>query len=605
MIKQQEATDVLVGVETQGSQQNTPLNAGVVQSGLASQPPVDSKTLMTDEFVGNSARLFFPCNREDALLLLGSLCISEFFPRQSIKLPVQTEGLAIISFGLRGSEAQLLAAGRPERFPVLVEVKPEVVGRLPRVIGYEDVIGLIFQTQTQADDFRFRPVDEFDTETFECHVDPASFDLAGEARFSIRMQCHDSTLTIGRGADRLSAGVCALLALGVGQDICRAAVVKFLDGSLHSQLGEEEIDFVTACEIIFNVKGEVPQSKSQASVVASFAADMIAGPNELIDDVVGRYMTLAAVDGQTSKRISTWADIARDTLKGRMALDGEQLSDEKSMILRGALLGTITERVDALSAFLDADKPSGPNVTSQAAFLLGLKQGLINLSWSDKKPQLKTLSRLARIIISALANESPNFDKIFSVARIETETTQTSIVSIAANTLAEWSSPKEVAPDLVALERCQELTEMGYTIEAPGQSRHSWLVRLDPRHLIEFVGCTTGDLKFWILRYYFDEDQKLKKAKDLALAFCDRGMFWYPSTDEAGITYLSCDLMSVPDSIARSLLSHTLTEAVTACVAPVKVPVKRKKVIAKKLIATASSTVNIAVTSNDADKDVK
>ncbi len=167
MIKQKEMTDVLLGVENDGSQQNYPLNAGVEQNELASQPFADSRTIMTDESGGNSARLFFPCNREDALLLLGSLCISEFFPIQSIQLPVQTEGLAIISSGLRGSESQLLAAGRSERFPVLVEVKSEVVGRLPRVIGYEDIIGLKFQTQAQADDFRFRPVDEFDTETFE------------------------------------------------------------------------------------------------------------------------------------------------------------------------------------------------------------------------------------------------------------------------------------------------------------------------------------------------------------------------------------------------------------------------------------------------------
>ena len=400
------------------------------------------------------------------------------------------------------------------------------------------------------------------------------------------IECDESILTIGRGADRLSAGVSSLVALGTGQEICRAAVVKFLDGSLHSQLGEEEIDFVTACEILFNVKGEVPHSKSQAAVVASFAADMIAGPNELIDDVVGRYTTLAAVDVQTSKRISTWADIARDTLKGRMALDGEQLSDDKSMILRGALLGTITERVDALSAFLDADKPSGPRVTSQAAFLLGLKQGLLNLSWSDKKPQLKTLSKLTGVILSALANRSTSFDQIFSVSRNHTDTTHTSIISIAENTLVEWSSIKDVISNVVEPERCNELRELGYKIEAPGRSRNSWLVRLGPEYLIEFVDCTTGDLKFWILRFYFGEDQKIKKAKDLTLAFCDRGMCWYPSTDEAGLFYLSCDLISLPDSAGRALLSLTLGEAVAACVVPAKVSVKRKKVSVKKTTVT-------------------
>jgi hypothetical protein len=586
MIEQQKKSAVLFGVELEDSEQSVSLNVDIVQNESSTQSSVDSKAVTIVESESNNVRLFFPCNREDALLLLGSLCISEFFPNQSIKLPIQTEGLAIISSGLRSSEAEILAAGRPERFPILIQVRSEIVGRIPRVIGYEDIIGLTFQTQTQADDFRFRPVDEFDTEAFECEVNPAIFNWEGEARFSLRIQCDDSTLTIGRGADRLTAGVGALLTLGLEQEICRASVVRFLDGSMHLQLGEEEIDFVTACEIIFNLKGEVSHSKSQVSVVTSFAADMRAGPIGLIDDVVERYTALAVADGHTPKRIGTWADIARDTLKGRMALDGDQLSDDKSVILRGALLGTITERVDALSAFLEADKPSGPNVTTQAAFLLGLKQGLLSMSWRDKKLQLKTLSQLAKVIISALANNSKSFDKIFLVSRNETETTNTSVISIAQNTLADWTSKKEVVPDVVALERFNELSQMGYAIEALGRSRHSWLIRLDPKHLIEFVGCVAGDRKFWILRFYFNEDQKIKKAKDLAIAFCDRGMFWYPSTDEAGLIYLSCDLLSLPDESDSKLLSLTLDDAVMACVVPPKVSVTAKKVSNKKSIMT-------------------
>ncbi len=586
MIKQQKKSAVLLGVELDDSEQSVSLNVDIVQNESSTQSSVDSKAVTIGESESNNVRLFFPCNREDALLLLGSLCISEFFPNQSIKLPIQTEGLAIISSGLRSSEAEILAAGRPERFPILIEVRSEIIGLIPRVIGYEDIIGLTFQTQTQADDFRFRPVDEFDTEAFEYEVNPAIFDWEGEARFSLRIQCDDSTLTIGRGADRLTAGVGALLTLGVEQEICRASVVRFLDSSMHLQLGDEEIDFVTACEIIFDLKGVVSHSMSQVSVVTSFAADMSAGPIGLIDDVVERYATLAVIDGHTTKRIGTWAEIARDTLKGRMALDGDQLSDDKSVLLRGALLGTITERVDALSAFLHADKPSGPNVTTQAAFLLGLKQGLLSLSWRDKKLQLKTLSQLAKVIISALANNSESFDKIFLVSRNETETTNTSVISIAKNTLADWTSKKEVVPDVVALERLNELSQKGYVIEALGRSRHSWLVRLDPKHLIEFVGCVAGDQKFWILRFYFNEDQKIKKAKDLAMAFCDRGMFWYPTTDEAGLIYLSCDLLSLPDGSDSKLLSLTLDEAVMACVVPPKVSVTAKKVSNKKSIVT-------------------
>ena len=556
---------------------NAAVDASVKEKGTVQGQPATVEKVASADAEGKSIRLFFPCNREDALLLLGSLCISEFFPVKSINLAVQPEGVALLSSGLRHSEAEALRAGRPERFPILVEVEPEAALRMPRTVGYGDIVGLTFRTQSEADDFRFRPVDEFDTETFRCRVEENLFDHEGDPRFSIRAPFDESKVDIGRVADRLSAGVNCLLELGQAKAICRYAVACFLDGTLHAKLGGEEIDFVAACEILLEGNVEVPRSKHQSAVVAAFAADEGAGPRPLIDEVVKRHSSLAAHGSELPKQLSAWADIARDVIKGRIALNGDHLSDDKSVILRGALLGVVADRVDALSTFLDVEKPSGPKVTTEAAFLVGLKRGIVNTSWKQKKNQLPLLSTLTRIMVSALANRSPGFEKIFSVSRNETDTTSTLVISTAGITLAEWTKKKEVVSDALSMEWRKELDQLGYEIEATGRSRYSWVVRLSPGHVVEVTHCASGEVRFPMLRFYFGEDQKLRRTKELDEAFRKRGMFWYPAMDEAGLFCLSCELPSMPDKRGRDLIAAKLAEAVELCIIPKKMPRKRKK----------------------------
>jgi len=556
---------------------NAAVDASVKEKGTVLRQPAPVEKVASADAEGKSVRLFFPCNREDALLLLGSLCISEFFPVKSINLAVQPEGVALLSSGLRHSEAEALQAGRPERFPILVEVEPEAARRMPRTVGYEDIVGLTFRTQSEADDFRFRPVDEFDTETFQCRVEANLFDQEGEPRFSIRAPFDESKVDIGRVADRLSAGVDCLLELGQDKAVCRYAVACFLDGTLHAKLSGEEMDFVAACEILLEGTVGAPRLTHQSAVVPAFAADEGTGPLQLLDEVVKRYSTLAVHVSEVPKQLSTWADIARDVIKGRIALNGDLLSDDKSVILRGALLGVVTDGVDALSTFLDVEKPSGPKVTTEAAFLVGLKRGLVNTSWKQKKNQLPLLSTLARIMVSALVNRSPGFEKIFSVSRNETDTTSTLVISTAGMTLADWTEKKEVGSDALSLEWRKELEELGYKIEAPGRLHYSWAVQLSPGHLVELTRCTSGEVRFPMLRFYLGEDQKLRKAKELDAVFREGGMFWYPHSDKAGGAYLSCDLPSLPNNHERELLAGKLIESLGHCIIPKKKTRKSKK----------------------------
>lgn len=525
----------------------------------------------------DEVRRYFPCNREDALFFLGSLCISDYFPIKSVRLPLQPEGIALISSGLRRSEAELLQAGQPQRFPILVEVNPEVALRVPRIIGYGDIISLTFRTQSEADDFKFRPVDEFDTETFQCCVDENLFDHEGDPRFSTDATGNDSKLSIGRFADRLSAGVFCLMLLGESKPICRLPAACFLNGTMHETLGSEELDFIATCEILLGGRSGISRSKHQTSVVSAFAAYSGTGPHPLIDDVLKQNLSCDPPIEGSSHQIEAWANFARDVIAGRVALNGDHLSDDKSVILRGALLGVVTDKVDALTTFLDAEKPSGPKVTTEAAFLVGLKQGLLNTSWKDKKDYLQLLSPLARIIISALADTTPAFDKIFSVSTNETDSTSTVVISSPGIILAEWSEKKEFVLDDFFVEWRKELDQLEYVITGRGRSKNSCVVRLSSGLSVEITHCFSDEIEFLTLKFYFSDDQKLKKIKDLNAAFSDAGMFWYPHWDEAKQAYLSCDLPSQPDTREWGLIARKLTEAIDICVIPKKAPRGRKK----------------------------
>ena len=448
---------------------------------------------------------------------------------------------------------------------------------MPRIIGYSDIASLTFRTQSEADDFKFRPVDEFDTETFQCCVDETLFDHEGEPRFSTDATGNDSKLSIGRFADRLSAGVFCLMLLGEFKPICRLPAACFLNGTMHEALGSEELDFIAACEVLLGGSDGISRSKHQTSVVTAFAADSGTGPRPLIDDVLKQNLSRDPPIEGSSHQIEAWANFAREVIGGRVALNGDHLSDDKSVILRGALLGLVTDKVDALTTFLDADKPSGPKVTTEAAFLVGLKQGLLNMSWKDKKDYLELLSPLARIIISALADTTRAFDKIFSVSTNETESTSTIVISILGIILAEWSEKKEFVLDDFFVEWRQELDQLDYVITGRGRSQHSCVVRLSTGLSVEITHCVSGEIEFLTLKFYFSDDQKLKKVKDLDAAFSGAGMFWYPRWDQAKKAYLSCDLPSLPDTREWGLIARKLTEAIEICVIPKKAPRGRKK----------------------------
>jgi len=518
---------------------------------------------------------YFPCNREDALLFLGSLCISDFFPETSVNLAVQPEGIALLGDGLRVKESDLLSAGKAERFPVLIEVSAEAAVRQPRIFGGDDILGLTFRSQSEADDFRFRPVDEFNTEFLPIRIDETRFHLDGECRFKVRGVLDEGARAAGNWVDRLSGGVLRLLTLGNLVPSCRSEAVRFLCGANGDEASEEACDFHAAMSAISGSGGKSSITRRRDAVLSAFASFESGSPASLIDQVIRRLSNLPDYDDAFAKVDSKWAEIARAVVKNQIELTGDLVSDDKSVALRAALLGLVVDRPKAFTAFLDADKPSGLKVTTTAAFLVGLKHGLINTPWDEKKQFVKEISTVAKALASEVGTNGADKRRLFRADIHESESTITTNVCLNAAVLIEWTDEKSVKPDEITLWWDKEFEKFSYRVVGRGKFDHSWTVQFSPERQVEVIHQVSEEIIFPVLRYYFQENEKLKKEKLLNSIFNNGGMFWYPGADDNGLTCLSCDVVTLPDKWTREFLSSKLNAAIAASVNSKKVQKRR------------------------------
>lgn len=520
-------------------------------------------------------RLFFPCNREDGLVLLGSLCISEFFPDAAVRLAVQADGIALVELGLRLCEEELLQAGQPERFPVLVEVRREANREAPRTVEYGHVVRLVFRTQDEADAFRFRPVDEFDTEVFECQADGACFGMEGPARFELRSADSSVAMRTGHVVDRLVAGIHCMLSLGEIQPVCRQAIGRFVAGNDVESAGGGEIDLAAACRTLTDAVQD-DSSRHLRAIVKAFAEADNPTPRSLIDGISRNFQSLVADDAHAKEVESRWTEVARDVVRNKIPLNGDRLSDDKSVLLRGALLALVADGPEALSSFLDAERPSGPRVTSTAAFLVGLKQGLTNSSWKFKGRRASQLSAAAGGLLRAFAESRAGLERAVSLSRTEDDSTSFMRVSVGGVQLVEWRAEKAKAPDALEEAWMADFKRLGYGVVGKGGSGHSWMVAFPDSRVVEVVHCAVGTARFPMLRLNFESGQKLKKAKEIASNFGKGGHLWYPRSDEAGQFFLCCELPSLPDHRDVGLILDALREAIELCLAKAK-PVRKGK----------------------------
>jgi hypothetical protein len=522
----------------------------------------------------SASRMFVASNRELVLEQLAAMVLSPYFPSAQIPADTVTRPPFLVSDGLTRAEIDVLAAGLPQRFPVLVEVRPEVARTDSGAIGVRDVLGLRFMNQGDADDFRCLPFDELDTAFFPCEAEPALFALDGAVRPGIADPTSRPDARLRGGvADRVAGALCCLLELGAAEPACWAAIAGILARvSVASHASGIDLGSVLS-----------PPDKSAdgigSAVARAFMTHEGGAPGTLIDEVAQR-VTLSATDSTLAPTVSRWLDIARAVLGNRAVLSGEMLSDGGSIPLRAAILAVVVDDVGQLVPFLHAERPAGHTVIATAAALLGLRTGLRNLSWRTKAPHLDLLSEL----LVALHEEDIG-DRVKAVYTFEMEPEETAggaefVLWWRNQELARWTNcsgnPDDAthAPSPLP-EQVREAGVSSTDVPAveSSDSLPSFIETRDGRR-IEVIRSTDAP-RILTLRAVLPEADKLRKAKEIFEAACQGGVWWRVGMGADGSRALYLDVPCTNDAQALHDAARTLAGALAVYVVPPKAARKK------------------------------
>lgn len=563
----------------------TPDTAGRVNEGGIRQLELDGfiadaaadspqPAIRPDDMSQSPARMFVPSNRELVLEQLAAMVLSPHFPAASGTTSVTARLPFLVTDGLSTDEIDDLAAGQPQRFPVLVEVRAEAVQGASGVVGIRDVLGLRFRNQDEADDFRSFPFDELDTAFFRCEAEPGLFGLDCPVRSAnVDVAVLPDALVRGEVADRIAGAICCLLELGTAEPACWNAISDLLCASplAPEAMGLELRAIVSPSDgLKVGVGGAVAQT---------FMAYERGAPGRLIEEVAHR-VEQSSSGPALGPVVSRWLNVARAVLGNRVELNGEILSDGGSIPLRAAILAAVVDDVGNLVPFLHAERPAGRKVVAAAALLLGLRTGLRNLSWSRKAPHLNLLSDLLVALHDERSGEHFKAGEGFGMEPEETDSGEKFVLCWRNQVLGKWTSCVESPNDTSNVpstppEQATSAVEplAGEPPAASLPSTPSFLAGPNGRW-IEVIQLA-DESNATTLRVALEEGEKLRKSKEIFEAACRPGICWRVGTAEDGSNALYMDLPYVPSELALHNAVETLAGALAVYVVPPKTPRKK------------------------------
>lgn len=526
---------------------------------------------------GRKGRLFYPTNREDILLQLSSLAISADFPPGLTAAPVKEDGLVFLEDGLRTDEVPVLQSGRKGRFPVLIELAPSAAS-VSGVFGLHQINALYFRDKDEAEEFRFRPVDELDTQVLDCRIEPSLFDLRGSARFQNGASVALPRESRGYFADRIAGGVCSVLEFGKLAPDCWHEIADFLCGGpvVPSAGLTLALAFAAGCSLR-------PEAGHAAAVVRAFIAnDAGDSPGTLIENI---YSNLAgAVADDAELRVAErWMSVANDLINNRMRLETELLSDEGMVSLRAALLAAVVDDVRMLVPFLNNPEPVGRKVLIAAAFLIGSRYGVMAMSWKAKSRWLCVLSPMIVALREASAGAWEDMPQAFHLEPDETASELIFRLFWSEHELVSWNlddSQPRPAQDVagsdvgsvsdVPLTSCSDTSgEFHTSDETEMKSAESASLKCihdaDGR-AVDVLFENNGLFSGATLRYALSGPERLRRPKEVLEISSTAGLLWRAGAGAGGLEALYADLPHWPDDALQGELLCSLSTAIGAYV---------------------------------------
>jgi hypothetical protein len=533
----------------------------VVEAGAAAE-------LSIDEAVAPAAdgrRMFVPSNRECIMQQLGALILSPDFPPRAGTPADAARGPLLVHDGLRSLEVDILADGRPQRFPVLAEIRSEAGGHGASAFGILDVVALHFRNEDEASDFRFRPVDELDTQHLPCIANRSLFALDGAARFDGLE--HDVSSGSGRRAalaDRIAGGISCLLELASVDPACCQTVADLL-----SRQGS--VPWLECLCGASMMETGIGSSGAHATIVRAFIEHAGTASGGLVD-TIGRYLGELS-DPDVARALPAWMAMADAVLSNRMVLDGKVLSDDGTIALRAAILAVVVDDVRDLVAFLYAQRPAGRQVVVAAAFLIGLRNGVSNLSWHRKLPYLDLLSPLLVALHDPEQATRDDALRAFQEEPDETVVPFELVLYWRDHSLIRWApqgsdsaTTLELATSAVTDGEEPSHQEQADLIK---QSDHGSLIEGPDGRMIE-VTIAASSNQMSSLRLVLGKEDKLRKPKEILEASCTPGICWRAGITVEGVHALHADIQGRPPEEVLQATILKLPEALSLYLVPMK-----------------------------------
>lgn len=547
----------------------------VVDPVAAAEASTDDTSATVNE---STRRAFVPSNRERILQQLGALVLSPDFPPSAGTPAGASRAPLVIHDGLRSEEIDILAGGRPQRFPVLAEIRSGACLDGASAFGIRDVVALHFRTENEASNFRFRPVDELNTEYLPCLADPSLFALDGAPRFggveSPKVPEHSRDAS---SADRIAGAISCLLELVAINPGCTHAVADLLSG-------EGPVPWLNCIGGFAVTAIESRPSGAHGAIVRAFIEHGGSSPSRLVAEI-GRQLGELS-DPEVAPAVPAWLHRAQAVLSNQMVLDGKILSDDGTIALRAAILAAVVDDVKDLLAFLHAARPAGRQVVVAAAFLIGLKTGVANLPWHRKLPHLDLLSPL---LVALLHPDQATRIEALTAFQQEPDESVSPLELVLYwrdQQLIRWTPPPRTLVDPVPAPfaeyptvECEVLSvrEEARTPECAEQMNS--LEGPDGRAIK--VRPAMSDEPMTSLCLALGENDRLRKPKEILEAACTPGVCWRVGTTVDGMSALFADIPagSADDVLAAVILK--LPVALSLYLVPVKPKGRTRKTKAK------------------------
>lgn len=247
------------------------------------------------------------------------------------------------------------------------------------------------RTEQEKDDFRFRAVSEFDTESINWVILPELFQtvLKNHKKFNM--------IDLENGPNYHSRIISGLL------NLRHVASWKGFDAVVFEnifQKDESSIQFLI--QHILNLTDNTINIKVSENLMAAIIHSILEhgklNSAVLLQKINERWSELWSVDIPPQEEV-VWFKYLTSIINSSQVLNLDKLTDDGgSVFLRAATLMIMSDDLNVLKNFSDQSSKIGSKVLYLAAFLIGLKAPLHRRSWQDKKDAISLIEECAAII---------------------------------------------------------------------------------------------------------------------------------------------------------------------------------------------------------------